>query len=176
MQAYQSTPDYYRDFIEHGWIKNQAAKAHKYIERWKNEAGFWRYRYQSKRLESQAKKARGPLSAETITKDARNGKMTRTKDAYKSRKTGISTSRQKAHESWLNKIRPIAAKNAKSSYESRKSSIKAARGNAHKAYGKKKFGILGYDEAYNKNHPKKKKNNKLIKTIYMKNGKPNGSR
>lgn len=146
MQTYQSTPDYYRDFIEHGWLKNQAAKAHKYIERWKNEAGFWRYRYASKRLESKAKKARGPISAETVTQDIRNGKTTRVKDSYRSRKSSISKTRQKTHDTYLKRIRPMAAKNAKNRYSSRKSSISVARGNAHRAYGKKKLGVIKYNQ------------------------------
>lgn len=45
MQTYQSTPDYYRDYIEHGWLKDQAAKVHKYIKRWRNKAGKWVYQY-----------------------------------------------------------------------------------------------------------------------------------
>jgi hypothetical protein len=45
MTQYQATPDYYRDYIEHGWAKDAAAKVHKYIERWKNAAGKWVYRY-----------------------------------------------------------------------------------------------------------------------------------
>ena len=31
-------------FIEHGWLKDQAAKVHKYIKRWRNKAGKWVYR------------------------------------------------------------------------------------------------------------------------------------
>ena len=45
MQMYQSTPDYYRDYIEHGWLKDAAAKAHKYIDRWRGKNGKWYYRY-----------------------------------------------------------------------------------------------------------------------------------
>lgn len=45
MQQYQSTPDFYREYIEHGLLKDQAAKVHKYIKRWKNEAGKWVYQY-----------------------------------------------------------------------------------------------------------------------------------
>ena len=45
MIQYQSTPDYYRDIIQHGWLKDQAAKVHKYIKRWKNDAGKWVYQY-----------------------------------------------------------------------------------------------------------------------------------
>lgn len=45
MQTYQSTPDFYREYIEHGWLKDQAAKVHKYIKRWRNKAGKWVYEY-----------------------------------------------------------------------------------------------------------------------------------
>ena len=45
MQTYQSTPDFYREYIEHGYLKDQAAKVHKYIKRWKNKAGKWVYQY-----------------------------------------------------------------------------------------------------------------------------------
>lgn len=45
MQTYQSTPDYYRDYIEHGYLKYQAAKVHKYLKRWRNKAGKWIYQY-----------------------------------------------------------------------------------------------------------------------------------
>lgn len=45
MQTYQSTPDFYRDYIEHGWLKDQAAKVHKYISRWRGKNGKWYYRY-----------------------------------------------------------------------------------------------------------------------------------
>ena len=48
MQTYQSTPDYYRDYIEHGYLKDQAAKVHKYLKRWKNDAGKWVYQYANK--------------------------------------------------------------------------------------------------------------------------------
>ena len=43
MQTYQSTPDYYRDYIQHGWLKDQAAKVHKYISRWRGKNGKWYY-------------------------------------------------------------------------------------------------------------------------------------
>lgn len=57
---YQQTPDFYNEYIshsavwegrsryrngedelEHGWVKDAAAKAHKYIRRWRNKAGKW---------------------------------------------------------------------------------------------------------------------------------------
>lgn len=42
-------------YLEHGWLKDQAAKAHKYIERWRGKNGKWYYRYKSKALESATK-------------------------------------------------------------------------------------------------------------------------
>ena len=51
MQTYQSTPDYYRDYIQHGWLKDQAAKVHKYISRWRGKNGKWYYSYKSKAQE-----------------------------------------------------------------------------------------------------------------------------
>lgn len=51
MIRYTSTPDYYRDVIQHGWIKDAAAKAHKYVERWRGKNGKWIYRYKSKAQE-----------------------------------------------------------------------------------------------------------------------------
>jgi len=45
MILYTQTPDYYSDYIEHGWLKDQAAKVHKYIERWRGKNGKWYYRY-----------------------------------------------------------------------------------------------------------------------------------
>lgn len=55
MQTYQSTPDFYRDYIEHGWLKDQASKVHKYISRWRGKNGKWYYSYKSKAQELGAK-------------------------------------------------------------------------------------------------------------------------
>lgn len=58
MQMYQSTPDYYRDVIQHGWLSN---KTHKYIDKFKNAKGEWVYRYykaKSKRAENKTAKYR----------------------------------------------------------------------------------------------------------------------
>lgn len=33
------------EIIEHGWVKDAAAKVHKYLKRWKNKAGKWVYQY-----------------------------------------------------------------------------------------------------------------------------------
>lgn len=67
---YQQTPDFYNEYIshsavwegrsryrngedelEHGWAKDAAAKAHKYIDRWRNKAGKWVYKYKNKKKE-----------------------------------------------------------------------------------------------------------------------------
>ena len=50
MIQYQSTPDYYREYIEHGWAQNAANKAHKYIDKYMKN-GKWIYRYKSKAQE-----------------------------------------------------------------------------------------------------------------------------
>lgn len=61
---YQQTPDFYNEYIshsavwegrsmyrngedelEHGWVKDAAAKAHKYIDRWRGKNGKWYYKY-----------------------------------------------------------------------------------------------------------------------------------
>lgn len=61
---YQQTPDFYNEYIshsaiwegrsryrngedelEHGWAKDAAAKAHKYIDRWRGKNGKWYYKY-----------------------------------------------------------------------------------------------------------------------------------
>lgn len=76
MMQYQSTPDYYRDYIEHGWLKDQAAKVHKYIERWRGKNGKWYYRYKSKAQETEAKVLRTVAGKwdTTITNDIRKNK------------------------------------------------------------------------------------------------------
>ncbi len=45
MIIYTQTPDYYDEYLQHGWLKDQAAKVHKYIERWRGKNGKWYYRY-----------------------------------------------------------------------------------------------------------------------------------
>ena len=47
MIGYTPTPDYYNDYIQHGWLKDAAAKTHKYIERWRGKNGKWYYRYKN---------------------------------------------------------------------------------------------------------------------------------
>lgn len=71
---YQSTPDYYRDYIEHGWLRDQAAKAHKYIKRWRNKAGKWVYQYANDRRGNKIKKLRDKWGAtpDVVTYDIRS--------------------------------------------------------------------------------------------------------
>lgn len=45
MTGYTPTPDYYNEYIQHGWVKDQAAKVHKYIKRWRGKDGRWQYQY-----------------------------------------------------------------------------------------------------------------------------------
>ena len=65
MIQYQSTPDYYRDYIEHGLVQ----RAHKYIDKYMKN-GKWIYRYKSKAQELGAKVKRtiNGIDPETPTK------------------------------------------------------------------------------------------------------------
>ena len=49
----------YDDMLEHGWLKDQAAKVHKYIDRWKGKNGKWVYRYYRAKSKAQGALARG---------------------------------------------------------------------------------------------------------------------
>ena len=51
MIGYTPTPDYYNEYIQHGYLKDAAAKVHKYIDRWRGKNGKWYYRYKSKAYE-----------------------------------------------------------------------------------------------------------------------------
>ena len=55
MKTYQATPDYYRDVIQHGWLKDQVNKAHKYIKKYMGKNGKWIYVYESKLNEAKTK-------------------------------------------------------------------------------------------------------------------------
>ena len=44
--------------IQHGYLKDAAAKTHKYLKRWKNAAGKWVYQYKGKAREQAIKLAR----------------------------------------------------------------------------------------------------------------------
>lgn len=54
----------------HGWLKDAAAKAHKYIDRWRGKNGKWYYSYKSKAQELGAKVKRtlNGIDSETPTK------------------------------------------------------------------------------------------------------------
>lgn len=90
MIQYQSTPDFYRDYIEHGWLKDQAAKVHKYISRWRGKNGKWYYSYKSKAQEQIAKLRRN--IGEDGRLISRAGDIHRTKD-------GIYTSEDRRNKS-----------------------------------------------------------------------------
>lgn len=53
MIIYTQTPDYYQEYLEHGWLKDQAAKVHKYLERWRGKNGKWYYRYNNAKASAQ---------------------------------------------------------------------------------------------------------------------------
>lgn len=59
MTQYQSTPDFYREYIEHGWLKDAAKAVHKYIKRWRNAAGKWVYQYKDSKTEDSNLRDRG---------------------------------------------------------------------------------------------------------------------
>lgn len=132
-------------YIEHGWLKDQVAKAHKYIERWRGKNGKWYYRYKSKAQELGAKTKRtmkGYQSDEVS--DFRKGYIFNSPDfkkvlssrkdwnkkgvkkSYKKRKTQIETARNNANL--------VYRKNPKAQYKVRSSKVKQARQNANDAY------------------------------------------
>ena len=93
MIGYTSTPDYYRDVIQHGWAKDAAAKAHKYIKRWKNKAGEWVYQYKKPKSnvsygnwdDQRAWRSEGIYGREEHRKVARYSRFMRYKDIQKAR-------------------------------------------------------------------------------------------
>ena len=107
MQTYQATPDYYRDYIEHGWLKDQAAKVHKYIKRWKNAAGKWVYQY---------KKPESHIRINSID----------TSDSLKNQLKYPGRISEKSHEQAARRV-----------YLTRYGNISRARNNAKNAYIKK---------------------------------------
>lgn len=71
MQTYQSTPDFYRDYLEH--------RSHKYIDKYKNKFGNWIYRYKTSKRAQQVSDARREAGVEAdvhtadILKDKKEG-------------------------------------------------------------------------------------------------------
>lgn len=129
--------------LEHGWLRDTAKKvsekAHKYIKRWKDEYGKWRYQYyvrKNKKIESDVKAAKEKYGLKGVTRDARSqGKILKQrkkwnssgrKSAYKTRKSQIRAARGSAKKSW-----------SKSAYRVRKDKISTARSNAKKSYNER---------------------------------------
>lgn len=121
MINYQSTPDYYRDYIEHGWFSDTTKKAHKYIDKYMNKAGKWVYVYKTK-----AKTAMNNYKQEkeekTKRKQLKNWIEKGVYKSYKKRKTKIANARQNVYEE--------ASKNPKVAYARRKKQVSQARQNA----------------------------------------------
>lgn len=103
--------------IEHGWLKDQAARTHKYIKRWKNAAGKWVYQYKQDLADKQARQARKDWIFKGVKK------------AYKQRKDQIAAARDNANIGFR--------KNAKLQYNIRKKQVQAARKNASDIYAAK---------------------------------------
>lgn len=83
----QTKPPLEELYLEHGWVKDSAAKVHKYIERWRDAAGKWRYRYQTKQYQKRANKVRRKykLGPEVVTINAGD------KKAYKNNQIRYKT-------------------------------------------------------------------------------------
>lgn len=63
------------EIIEHGWVKDAAAKVHKYLKRWKNKAGKWVYQYTKPKNE-------GPTD--------RSASLSKSINGYSDREAGIA--------------------------------------------------------------------------------------
>lgn len=123
--------------IEHGWLKDQASKAHKYINRWRNSAGKWVYQYKKDKAEKEARASRRDWIFKGVYK------------AYKKRKNQIATARDNAATAFR--------KNTKAQYNIRKKQIQTARKNANDIYEAKKKAAS--DAAFNSYYARKKQVN-----------------
>ena len=104
--------------LEHGWLKDQAAKVHKYIKRWKTKAGRWAYLYaKNKEKLNQAKKDLNEFYNDP-------------KKQYVLRKFQIKKAKNNAHKNYI----ATSTAKAKKAYKSRSSKVKQARQNASNAY------------------------------------------
>ena len=95
MITYTPTPDYYQDYIEHGWLKDQAAKIHKYIKRWRGKNGKWNYAYSERSADSARRERFGSKRTRFETP---NGKS-----AYQNTTTGAIRNALD-HETFLRKF------------------------------------------------------------------------
>ena len=164
MIQYQSTPDYYRDYIEHGWFSDTAKKAHKYIDKYMSKAGKWVYIYKKKakdsienykkeREENLKKKQKSDWINKGVhksykkrkdkVKQARYNAYERAsknpKVAYSTRKKQVAKARQNAKEKWEEN-----ATRAKNAYIDRMHYIKDSRGRTRHNYALKKQGYVYY--------------------------------
>ena len=97
MILYTQTPDYYDEYLQHGWLKDQAAKVHKYIERWRGKNGKWYYRY----AVNKAKQLGGKAKLKAIdlkTKFNRTRNFGGSKDTifYEAREDDIASGKRKS--------------------------------------------------------------------------------
>lgn len=157
MQQYQSTPDYYRDYIEHGWLSDTAKKAHKYIDKYLSKAGNWVYVYKTKadaaidnyRRERQKKNWREKGVYKSYKKrkakvaqarqNAYEANSRNPKVAYGRRKTQASQARQNARDAWNQHTI-----NAQNSYKDRKAYVRDSRGRTRHNNALKKQGYVYY--------------------------------
>lgn len=127
----------------HGWLKDAAAKTHKYLERWRGKGGKWYYKYKSKTQEqlAKAKRAMNGYEADEVS-DFRKGHATTSRQqkkkalkewidkgrqkAYKTRKSQIATGRKNAEIAYRN--------NPKIQYKVRSKQVKQGRKKAEAAY------------------------------------------
>ena len=61
----EKTLEEYGATIQHGWLKDQAAKIHKYIKRWRGPNGKWVYQYANNAVNT-AKKAGNNLKLKAL--------------------------------------------------------------------------------------------------------------
>lgn len=104
--------------IEHGWLKDQASKVHKYISRKKNELGKWIYTYKQEKAEKDARKAKKQWNEKGRKK------------VYKKRKSQIRQARVNADRAYRT--------DSEKQYKVRQKQVKAARKNAHDINTEKK--------------------------------------
>lgn len=119
MQQYQSTPDFYREYIEHGWAKDAAAKAHKYIKRWKNKAGEWVYQYKKPKSnvsyanwnDQRAWRSEGIYGREEHRTAARYSRFMRYKDIQNAKKNAKNKRTQQAMANKIKTKTPMGSSN-----------------------------------------------------------------
>ena len=114
--------------LQHGWIQGaftkMANKAHKYIEKYKNEKGKWVYRYYRKKSQDLEKKVSNLRDAYFVGKSEVTKDATQLPKIYKQRQAWDKSGRKKA---WKQRKKYVKA--STKSYLSRKK-IKTANSDA----------------------------------------------